>query len=577
ALDGFQIFFPEQRPFFIENKDVFDYKFATSRSGTTFGFDNLFYSRRIGRAPQGRPSLNGPAFVQQPDLTTILGAAKFSGKTDDGWSIGVLNSVTEAERATVLQDGAETRQTVEPLTNYVVGRAQKDFNNRNTFVGGIVTATNRRLTENVAFLHEGAYTGGVDVKHQWDNRTWYAGGNLVFSHVNGSREAITRTQRSITHLFQRAGATHVGVDTSATALTGTGGNVQLGKAAGNWRFETGVSWHSPELELNDVGFQRQADDWRPYAWLSYRTTQPQQRVRQVAVNYTQVTAFDFANQLNDVTLNVNGWVHLNNNAWINGAVSYTPVAYSNFALRGGPRLRLPQAFSYRNGFISDARKPLRFTANYSGRWGNDQAYRFHQVSGGVTYQPTNALQVSLSPTYSVNRDQLQYVTTTGFADQTRYLNARLVQHTLSLPLRIDYILRPNLSLQFWGQPFISRGRYNRFKAIADPTAPAFADRFTAYTNDQVALADGVYTIDEDRDGIAEFSFGAPDFAFVQWRSNLVLRWEYQPGSELFVVWSQDGAQFGDVTGGLLSELRGNLWGDGLQNILLVKATYRFMR
>lgn len=573
ALDGFQIFFPEQRPFFIENKDIFDYKFATSRAGNTFGFDNLFYSRRIGRAPQGFPTNSNGFFVDQPDVTTILGAAKFSGKTQNGWSIGVLNSTTAAEKATLSNQVDERSETVEPLTNYFVGRAQKDFNNRNTFIGSIITATNRDLTDNLTFLHRSAYTGGLDFKHQWQNRTWYAGGNLVVSHIDGSTEAITATQRSIRHLFQRVDASHLSVDTSKTTLTGSGGNVQIGRAAGEWRFETGLTWHSPELELNDIGFQRQADDIRHYAWGGYRTTKPLKNARQYAINYTHLAAYDFSGNLNDVTLNVNGWVNLKNNWWLNGGLTYKPLLYSNYALRGGPRLRLPKEFSYRNGFISDSRTKLRFTGNYMGRWGSDDAYRFHQISGSVTYQPTNALQVSLSPTYSINNDKLQYVATVD----GRYLNAEIEQQTFSLPLRIDYMLTPNMSLQYWGQPFISKGTYSRFKTITNPMASQFDNRFAGFGSDQITLADGTYTVDANTDGIADFTFGEPDFALVQWRSNLVLRWEYTPGSELFLVWSQDLSQFGDVNEGLFDGLRTTIADTKPQHIFLIKATYRFMR
>lgn len=167
ALDGFQIFFQEQRPFFVENKNIFDYRVSNSEAGNTFGSDNVFYSRRIGRSPQGYSNTNSGEFVDQPENTEILGAAKFSGKTKDGWSIGVLESITAKKYATIERNGQRRKEVVEPLTNYFVGRLQKDFNDRNTFVGGVFTATNRNdLTPNLTFLHEAAYTGGIDIKHQ---------------------------------------------------------------------------------------------------------------------------------------------------------------------------------------------------------------------------------------------------------------------------------------------------------------------------------------------------------------------------------------------------------------------------
>ncbi len=576
ALDGFQIFFPEQRPFFVENKNIFDYKFSTSRSGNSFGFDNLFYSRRIGRSPQGFANTITGEFSEQPDVTTILGAAKFSGKTKDGWSIGVLESLTAKENATISDGTNKRKEVVEPLTNYFVSRVQKDFNNNNTFIGGIFTSVNRNLTDNLSFLHKSAYSGGLDFTHQWKNRKYYLKGNFVFSTVSGSTEAISRTQRSITHLFQREDASYLDVDTDKTNLTGSGGNLQFGKASGSWRYEFGGTWRSPELELNDVGFQRQADDIRHYGWIGYRTTKPRKSIRAFALNYTHLAAFDFGGNLNEITLNLNGWVNLKNNWWINGGFSHKPELYSNYVLRGGPRLKLSQEFSYRNGFISDARKKFRITMNYSGRWRANKELAFNQISGQLTYQPSNALQLSFLPSYSINKNKLQYVSQQSFNTDKRYINATIDQQTLNFPLRIDYILRPNLSIQFWGQPFISRGRYSEFKFITNPIANKFKDRFSTYSDTQISLDSGIYAIDENDDGMEDYSFFQPDFSFVQWRSNLVLRWEYIPGSEIYLVWSQDISQFGDFNDGLFQGLDNNLLNTQPQNIFLIKATYRFM-
>jgi len=241
ALDGFQIFFREQRPFFVENKNIFDYRFAN-------GQDNVFYSRRIGRSPQGSigSSPINTEFVDRPNNTTILGAAKFSGKTKNGWSIGVLESVTEREIAKIQDEDGNRRETiVEPLTNYFVGRVQKDFNDRNTYIGGIFTAVNRNLGDilnidydnpdtdetselvglrenNLNFLRKSAYSGGLDFRHNWRQRKYFIEGNLVTSHVEGSKESIEETQNSLTHLFNRVDADHVEVDPNRTSLTGTG-------------------------------------------------------------------------------------------------------------------------------------------------------------------------------------------------------------------------------------------------------------------------------------------------------------------------------------------------------------------
>ncbi len=579
ALDGFQIFFREQRPFFVENKNIFDYRVSQSEAGNTFGFDNLFYSRRIGRSPQGFPNTEGGEFIDQPENTEILGAAKFSGKTKDGWSIGILESVTAKKYATIDNNGERRKEVVEPLTNYFVGRVQKDFNDRNTFVGGIFTTTNRhKLTPELDFLHHSAFTGGIDVKHQWNDRDWYAGGNLIFSRVNGSVEAIARTQQTITHLFQRVGADHVSVDEDRTSLTGTGGNLQLGKAGnGNWKFETGATWRSPELELNDIGFQRQADDIRHYTWVGYQTLKPTETFRRVGINYNHWSIWDFGGNHNGMRFNTNSWQNWDNNWFTNIGFNYAPKRFSNFALRGGPRLRQSPEIGFFNGYNTDRRKKVRFNVFHGGSKGTDNSYSSYFVDFGVTYRPMNALSISANPEYSINKDKLQYINNIDVNGETTYLNGTIDQRTLSMSLRLNYTINPNLTIQYWGQPFISRGRYSNFKEVINPLGEKFSDRILSYTDNQISLNNGTYNVDRNLDNITDFSFGDPDFSFVQFRSNLVLRWEYIPGSEIFLVWSQDLAQTGNPQNELFSDLGDNIFNDEKpQNIFLVKATYRFV-
>jgi len=238
-LDGFEIFNRDQRPFFVENKNIFDYRFADNRN-------NLFFSRRIGRSPQVHPETPDGTFTDQPQNTTILGAAKFSGKTKNGWSIGVLESMTSKEFTEVSTNGNTSEYLAEPFTNYFVGRVQKDFNEKNTFLGGMFTATNRSLTPEVSDLRKSAYSGGLDFKHQWKNRAYFLEASIVMSHVQGSKEAIKLTQENLTHLFNRVDASHLEVDPNRTSLTGTGGRFGIGKVGGqHLNYNAGFKWVSP--------------------------------------------------------------------------------------------------------------------------------------------------------------------------------------------------------------------------------------------------------------------------------------------------------------------------------------------
>ena len=575
ALDGFQIFFREQRPFFIENKNIFDYRIDNNSA------DNIFYSRRIGRSPQGYPDTEDNEFVDRPQNTTILGAAKFSGKTKSGWSIGILESMTTREYAEIDNNGSRRKELVEPLTNYFVGRLQKDFNERNTFIGGIFTATNRpgQLPEQLDFLHASAYTGGLDFTHQWKDRTFYTSGNLVLSHVRGSKEAIEATQNSLTHLFQRVDAGHVAVDPNRTSLTGTGGRVEVGKAgSGHWRYSAGLVWRSPELELNDIGFLRQADEIRQYARINYRTLKPFGAFRRIWVGFNQFTTYDFDGNYNRIQYQLSANANFQNNWWIDVSAVHKPRIYTNTILRGGPRWRFSQenfGFAF---FGTDSRKKLRFRAGviYSGTKQNN--FSFFSVEGGITYQPTNAMQISVSPQYSSNPNKTQYVTEADFNGTPRYITAAIDNQTLSASIRLNYTINPNLSIQYYGEPFISRGTYTNFNYVTDPVADDLYDRFHRYSNKQIGLnqAEDMYLIDDDEDGITDYEIENPDFSFVQFRSNLVLRWEYIPGSELFLVWSQGITGSGNPENGLFTSLDNQILKQQPENIFLIKATYRFV-
>ena len=572
ALDGFEIFFREQRPFFVENKNIFDFRFGGGR-------DNLFFSRRIGRSPQGRAETVDGEFVDQPQNTTILGAAKFSGKTKNGWSIGILESVTSKEYAEVDNNGERRKELVEPFTNYFVGRLQKDFNDKNTFVGGIFTATHRKIEGNLDFLRKSAYTGGFDFKHQWRNRKYYIQGNMIMSNVAGSKEAITQTQQSLTHLFNRVDAGHVEVDENRTSLTGTGGKIEFGKASsGHWRYTIGGNWRSPELELNDIGFLRQADEIRQYVDLSYRNLKPTKKFRTIFARFSQFTTFDFEGNYNRVQYRLNSFIEFKNNWGIESGVIHKPRIYTNTMLRGGPRFR----FSRENiSFLfvrSDPRKKFRFNSGYMYSQAKQNHFSFLQILANFTYQPTNALSISFNPMFEKNPNKTQYVTQVDFNSITRYITAEIDQQTLSASIRLNYTINPDLTIQYYGQPFISRGRYNNFNFITNPIADDLYDRFHLYDDAQISFdqTNDTYLIDENSNGSTDYEIGNPDFSFVQFRSNLVVRWEYIPGSEIFLVWSQGNTGLQDPKRRLLRSLDNQIFGERGDSTFLIKATYRFM-
>lgn len=570
ALDGFQIFFQERRPFFVENKNIFDFRFAN-------GNDNLFYSRRIGRDPQGELQLGEGEFADIPNNTVILGAAKFSGKTRNGWSVGILESVTSRMNAEVNRSGVRGEEVVEPLTNYLVGRVQKDFNDRKSYLGGIFTATNRNLQDDFNYLRQAAYTAGIDFRHTWKDRNYYLEGNTIASHVKGSPEAMIRTQQSITHLFQREDAGHVSVDSTRTSLSGTGGKFEIGKeGGGNWRYRAGGIWRSPGLELNDVGFLRQADEIIQFSGIERLFLKPSSWYRNMRFELSQFTTYDFEGNYNRIQYEYEGFISFANNWWMDTGAAHKPRIFSNTTLQGGPRWRFSEEnFAYLF-FGSDRSKKFYFTLGHVNSSARENNFAFRRYVVRLDYQPLDALSLSLDTAFSDNPNRTQYVTETDFNGTPRYIMAAIDQKTLSSSFRFNYSLNPNLSIQYYGQPFISRGVYSDYNFVNNPLSESLAERVSWYDDDQIEAVGEQYVVDEDGDGESDYSFDKPDFAFVQFRSNLVLRWEYIPGSEIFLVWSQGVDGFGEPMESLGRSLDRQILHQQPNNTFLIKATYRFV-
>jgi hypothetical protein len=581
-LTAFETFFPEKRPFFVEGRNILDFQLMGGDGD--FSRDNLFYSRRIGRRPQHSPDTNDDEFVDMPVNTAILGAFKLTGKTKSGLSIGILNGITAKEQGVIDYLGEQRHETVEPLTNYFLLRLQKDYNQGGTIIGGMFTAVNRGIKDShLDFLHRAAYTGGFDFYHSWKNKSYYFSLNAVFSHVRGDKEAIRTTQESPLRYFQRPDAAHVVLDPERTSLTGHGGTFSLGKMGkGHLRFSTGVTWRSPELELNDVGYLRYADRIMQWIWVGYRVWKPFAIFRRVNVNFNQWKGWNFGGESVFAGGNINLWGQFKNFWSFSVGINRQGGSLSSSALRGGPSLKLPGGWNSWTSLSSDSRKALRFNIGTSNFRGDSNARKRTSIWFGVRYRPASTLSISVAPNISYYKNILQYVDTyetdNGLPNpDKRYVFAAIDQKTVGVTIRLNYSITPDLSIQFYGQPFISAGKYAAFKHITKPRADAFDNRFYVYGSDEIWY-DGngeVYDVDENRDGSPDYSFENPAFNFLQFRSNLVVRWEYSPGSTVYLVWSQ-GRTADDSTGdfSLGNDLR-NLFDIRPHNVFLIKFTYRF--
>lgn len=540
-LTAFETFFQEKRPFFIEGADVLRLPLAPAIAGGHFTRDVLFYSRRIGRTPSYAPDLADDEFADAPDQTSILGAAKFSGKTAGGLSIGLLESVTARERADIAGPAGDRQVAVEPTTNYLVGRVTQDLRGGQTVLGGMFTSVVRDIdAPHLEFLERRAWAGGADLQHLFHDGDYRLELRLLGSYLRGSETAILAAQTAPARYYQRPDNGHVALDSTRTSLAGHAGSVMLARTGNNTSFmyQVGGAWRSPGFEINDLGYMRVADEINQFGWAGYTRRNPFWIFNRWQLNANEWVDWDFGGTLlqKAVNMNTNAQLRSQWGCWLSATRSAAGI--SNTALRGGPSSRWPGGFEVEAGINTDARRKV-FAEGGAWTYQRDEdSQEQWNLWTSLVYQPTNSLRLQCSPSYSRNRDDLQYVQTSDLAGDDRYLFGTLDQRTAALTFRADLCLSPALTIQYYGAPFISAGRYRDFKRVTDPRADRHADRFHAFAADEIARTASGYDVDEDGDGAADYTIDEPDFNVRDFNSNLVLRWEYTLGSTLYLVWSQ---------------------------------------
>ncbi|HET9041343.1 MAG TPA: DUF5916 domain-containing protein, partial [Gemmatimonadales bacterium] len=514
--------------------------------------EGLFYSRRIGRSPQLGDVYGDEA---SPAATKILGAAKVTGRLPGGFSIGVLDAVTDH----VSGPGAST---LEPATNYAVVRGNQDFRSGEGSIGFILTGVNRSLDATSApYLHRSAYSGGVDARWRFHGR-FEVSGSLDLSRVAGDAEAIARTQRDPVHLYQRPDGP-LTFDSTRTSLSGANQELRFAKVGGRrLHFETAYQRRTAGFEINDIGFLRQADQQAWTSWANLVFNQPNRVFQQLRWNFNNWEYWTSAGLPTERAFNTNVHVQFTNRWWLHlgGTVGQLGATYCDRCARGGPAVRQDPYVSPWITIEGDDRRPLvpSVSANYTrGDRGRSETI---DVSPELSLKVSSRFTTSLSAEYNHNRNDLQYFGTfTDASAASHYTFAHLDQRTFSLTWRLGYTFTPTTSLQVYASPFVSKGTYSDVREVADARASAYDDRYRPYDDPAVAGDPG-------------------GFNFQQFRSNVVFRWEYRPGSTLFLVWSQGREGSSDVEG--TESFRGNLgdlFGRRAEDTFLVKVSYWLAR
>ncbi len=581
-LTAFETFFEEKRPFFIEGSNIFG-NFGRSGANNFWGFNRseplIFYSRRIGRPPQG--SADGD-HVEMPPATTILGAAKLTGKTRNGWSVGLLEAVTGRERARTVTGGLHAESEAEPLTNYVVGRVQRETGRRGA-VGLLVTAVNRSMRTDALrdLLPAQAYVAGADAHYFFDeDRDWVVTGRIAASRVSGSTAAISRLQQASQRYYQRPDAPHLALDPAATTLGGWTGSMNLNRNNGIHGVNAALWAVSPGFDSSDAGFSFNGDRAGTHVVYTWRNPNLTRVARRRHLSISKHYTWNYARERQTDGAHVFGNVQLKNywTLWAGGF--FSARAQDDRATRGGPSMVRP---GYRGGFFgmeSDSRRRVAFDLNGeafstdAGGWSVDTGIR-------VRYRPAASLDISTGPAIQRRHATAQYIGT--FADPaaagtfgSRYVFGLFDQREVSLQTRINYVLSPKASLQIFMQPLVSVGDYMHPRELARPRTYDFVqygrDR-GAITYDSAARR---YTV-VPGDGGAPFTFDDPDFNFKSLRLNAIFRWEWRPGSALYLVWTEQREDLRRPGEFAFGRDVGRVFGAPADDVFMIKVAYWFTR
>lgn len=550
-LGAYETFYEERRPFFVEDFNTFRFGREGLSSNWSFNWMDplLFYSRRVGRAPQ--LAIEGsPDFYDAPQVTTILGAAKVSGKVGNT-SVGGLTAFTAKESAQLEKDGKRYEQVVEPLTNYTVARAKITKPDGSRGLGIMMTGTVRDLDDPVsqAALNKRSFTAGVDGWTELDDEgVWAVKGYLSGSHVSGSEEAISDLQLSSRRYYQRPDADHLEYDASATELKGWIGRAALNKQSGSWRLNGAAGYSSPGYEVNDVGFQYRTDAINSSLVGGHVWLEPHGIFRNQSVYVGTYKTWDTGGTPSEYGGGVWYWNQFKNYWSMNLHCFFNPESNDLRLTRGGPMMREPRAREFDASVSTDWRKS--WVVSVSGGMSSDEGGSM-AASGRLSLElhPVSSFGLEIAPRYSWSQDEAQYydeVTDPAMAATygNRYIFGDLEYRQFSLETRFDWTFTPKLTLQAYVQPLFASGDYSDIKELAKPASYRFnrygQDNGSTIVYDAEGDPDNPYLVTPDgSDPANTFRLPDQDFNFKSLKVNMVLRWEYAAGSTFYLVWTQD--------------------------------------
>lgn len=563
-LTSYEVYNEEKRPFFLEGNTILDY---------SIGNDMLFYSRRIGHEPSYYPDLDDNQTISIANNVPIMSALKLTGKTEKGLSVGVVQSITAKEYAAIYSGDSKSKTAVEPFSNYLVGRIKQDFNDGNSVLGGMVTSTYRNINDNqLDFLAKTAMTGGLDFQHNWKKRKYFVDVKGFFSDIQGDKQAISNLQLSPVHNYQRPDADYLNYDTTRTSLSGWGGFLQGGKRSGKFRAVGTLNWRSPGIDFNDLGYIYQADLIQQIAKLTYKVSQPRGIFRSYSSEFTQEHDWSYGGENTLDRLNLHSFIQFKNLAIIHVNLRRNFNIFDTRELRGGPKLYKDANNDLDIYFQTNSVKD--FWAGFGPRFtrSSDDISKANYFTTYLKWQVSDRFSIISNTVMSRIIDNNKYVTkATDFSDNLNYLVGTINRYTISSTLRFEYFISPEISLQYYGNPYASTGTYSNFREVADASSQSLNQRYT--TLESGLTPNHSYNL--FKDGQKVYMIRNPDFNFQEFRSNLVGRWEFRPGSALYLVWTNTRSAYSDQLNQSIWKSFGSIWDVTSQNVFMIKFSYWF--